>query len=71
MASCRAVLAPKADLALMEKLLPQLADGVPVRKAAGLTPDEEKRLPQLQLLTSKPVLYVCNVAEDEAAYNTG
>ncbi len=57
----------KRDLALMEKLLPQLADGVPVRRASGLTPDEEKRLPQLQLLTSKPVLYVCNVAEAEAA----
>ena len=57
----------KRDLALMEKLLPQLADGVPVRRASGLTQDEEKRLPQLQLLTSKPVLYVCNVAEAEAA----
>jgi GTP-binding protein YchF len=57
----------KRDLALMEKLLPQLADGVPVRRASGLTQDEERRLPQLQLLTSKPVLYVCNVAEAEAA----
>ena len=57
----------KRDLALMEKLLPQLADGVPVRRADGLTADEIKRLPQLQLLTSKPVLYVCNVAESEAA----
>ena len=57
----------KRDLALMEKLLPQLADGVPVRRADGLTPDENKRLPQLQLLTSKPVLYVCNVAEADAA----
>jgi ribosome-binding ATPase YchF (GTP1/OBG family) len=52
----------KRDLALMEKLLPQLADGVPVRRADGLATDEIKRLPQLQLLTSKPVLYVCNVA---------
>ena len=57
----------KRDLALMEKLLPQLADGIPVRKASGLTQDEEKRVPQLQLLTSKPVLYVCNVAESESA----
>jgi GTP-binding protein YchF len=57
----------KRDLALMEKLLPQLADGVPVRRADGLTTDEIKRLPQLQLLTSKPVLYVCNVAETDAA----
>ena len=57
----------KRDLALMEKLLPQLADGVPVRKAGGLTQDEQTRVPVLQLLTSKPVLYVCNVAEAEAA----
>ena len=57
----------KRDLALMEKLLPQLGDGVPVRRVGGLTQDEETRMPQLQLLTSKPVLYVCNVAEAEAA----
>ena len=57
----------KRDLALMEKLFPQLSDGVPARAATGLTQDEEVRLPQLQLLTSKPILYVCNVAEHEAA----
>ena len=57
----------KRDLALMEKLLPQLSEGVPVRRATGLTQDETARLPQLQLLTSKPILYVCNVAEGEAA----
>ena len=57
----------KRDLALMEKLLPQLADGVPVRRAEGMTQEEDRRVPQLQLLTSKPVLYVCNVAEAEAA----
>ena len=57
----------KRDLALMEKLFPQLSDGVPARSATGLTQDEEVRLPQLQLLTSKPILYVCNVAEHEAA----
>lgn len=57
----------KRDLALMEKLFPQLSDGVPARAATGLTQDEEARLPQLQLLTSKPILYVCNVAEHEAA----
>lgn len=61
--------AAKADLALMEKLLPQLSDGVPARRATGLTEAETSRLPQLQLLTSKPVLYVCNV--DEADASTG
>ena len=59
--------AAKADLALMEKLLPQLSDGVPARRAPGLTEAEWARLPQLQLLTSKPVLYVCNVDEAEAS----
>ena len=57
----------KRDFNLMEKLLPQLSEGVPVRRATGLTQDETARLPQLQLLTSKPILYVCNVAEGEAA----
>ncbi|MEL0164859.1 MAG: redox-regulated ATPase YchF [Alphaproteobacteria bacterium] len=57
----------KADLALLEKLLAHLADGKPARSTAGLTETEQKRLPQLQLLTAKPVLYVCNVAESDAA----
>ena len=59
--------AAKADLALMEKLMPQLSDGVPARRATSLTDAETARLPQLQLLTSKPVLYVCNVDEADAA----
>ena len=57
----------KADLALLEKLLAHLADGKPARSTDGLTEAEKKRLPQLQLLTAKPVLYVCNVAESDAA----
>lgn len=57
----------KSDLALMEKLFAQLSDGTPARRASGLTEAEAERLPYLQLLTSKPVLYVCNVAEGDAA----
>ena len=57
----------KADLALLEKLLEHLSDGKPARNNNDLTDVEQKRLPQLQLLTSKPVLYICNVAESEAA----
>ena len=57
----------KRDLALMEKLFAGLSEGVPARRAEGLTADETLRLPQLQLLSAKPVLYVCNVAEDDAA----
>ncbi|MDC0476597.1 redox-regulated ATPase YchF [Alphaproteobacteria bacterium] len=57
----------KADLALMEKLFAHLSDGQLARSAVGLTAAEQKRLPQLQLLTAKPVLYVCNVAESDSA----
>ena len=57
----------KADLALLEKLLAHLANGKPACSTDGLTEAEQKRLPQLQLLTAKPVLYVCNVAESDAA----
>ena len=46
----------KADLALLEKLLAHLADGKPAHSTAGLTEAEQKRLPQLQLLTAKPCL---------------
>jgi len=57
----------KADLALMEKIFAHLSDGLPARSTKNLTDDETLRLPQLQLLTAKPVLYVCNVAEGDAA----
>ena len=57
----------KADLAIMEKVFAHLSDGQPARSTPGLTDDEAARLPQLQLLTAKPVLYVCNVAESDAA----
>ena len=57
----------KADLAVLGKLLAHLADGKPALSTDGLTEAEQKRLPQLQLLTAKPVLYVCNVAESDAA----
>lgn len=56
-----------ADLALMEKLFAGLSEGLPARAATGLSAAEEERLPQLQLLTAKPVLYACNVAEADSA----
>ena len=57
----------KRDLAMLEKLFAGLSDGVPARRVAGLSDDETRRLPQMQLLSAKPVLYVCNVAESDAA----
>src|SRR5918992_2352210 len=58
----------KAQVALMDKALVLLREGKPARLAA-LTAEEEPLYRQLQLLTAKPVLYVCNV--DEASATTG
>jgi ribosome-binding ATPase len=56
----------KAQVALMDKALALLREGKPAR-LAKLTAEEEPLYRQLQLLTAKPVLYVCNVGEDAAA----
>jgi len=48
---------------LLEKIMPALEKGCPVRSLA-FNDDEAKLLKSLQLLTSKPVLYVANVSED-------
>ncbi|MDP7376094.1 MAG: redox-regulated ATPase YchF, partial [Alphaproteobacteria bacterium] len=56
-----------ADLALMEKLFAGLSEGLPARMVDRLTDAEALRLPQFQLLTAKPVLYACNVAEHDSA----
>ena len=56
----------KSDLVLMEKLFAHLSEGQPARSTTGLTKEESMRLPLLQLLTAKPVLYVCNVSEGDA-----
>ncbi len=48
---------------LLEKILPTLEEGSAVR-SLDLNEDEEKLIKSLQLLTSKPVLYVANVNED-------
>ncbi len=58
----------KAQLAVMEPVLDALRAGKPARSVA-LDPDEERILHGLGLITSKPVLYVCNV--EEAAAGTG
>ena len=57
----------KAQLALMEKLYKGLSDGHAARAVPDLTADERAILPTMQLLTAKPVLYVCNVDEGSAA----
>ena len=57
----------KVMLALMEKLYQGLSDGKPARAVEGLTDLEKASLPSMQLITAKPVLYVCNVDEGDAA----
>src|SRR5690606_18125426 len=57
-----------AVLPVMEQALALLQDGKPVRiMLKDIALDDLKILQGLNLLTSKPVLYVCNVAEAEAS----
>ena len=56
-----------ATLALAETILTALHDGKPARSVKISDDDEEKLVRGLQLLTAKPVLYVCNVEEEAAA----
>ncbi|MGL4396001.1 MAG: redox-regulated ATPase YchF [Hyphomicrobium sp.] len=58
----------KGQFAVMEKILPLLREGKPARMA-DIAPDEMATFRALQLLTSKPVVYVCNV--DEASASEG
>ena len=54
-----------ADLAVIEPLIAALEAGRPARTA--IPKGEEEAVRRLNLLTSKPVLYVCNVEEASAA----
>ena len=56
----------KNDIALMKKLSEFLSDGIPLRLAV-LSDEEMTRIKTFNLLTSKPVLYACNVNEDDAS----
>ena len=55
----------KEALALAERSLAELREGRPAR-AAGVGRDERRLFQSLGLLSSKPVLYVCNVDEESA-----
>ncbi|HMQ42235.1 MAG TPA: redox-regulated ATPase YchF [Paracoccus sp. (in: a-proteobacteria)] len=56
----------KEDARLMGAAKEALEAGRPAR-SVEVADDDRKAWNMLQLLTAKPVLYVCNVAEDEAA----
>ncbi len=59
-------------LDVLRKILVPLDAGKPARSVAiALSPAEKELIHSLNLLTSKPVMYVCNVAEDQAAGDGG
>lgn len=56
----------KATIDLINRALDVLRDGKPARHVE-ISEDEKKAFKELNLLTSKPALYICNVDEDSAA----
>jgi ribosome-binding ATPase len=60
----------KEALDLVNRALPLLRDGKPARMVKR-SQDEEAAFQALQLITSKPVLYVCNVEEASADKGNG
>ena len=52
-----------AQKALIEKMIPHLSEGLPVR-SLELTEADKDVLPGLHLLTTKPTMYIANVDED-------
>ncbi len=56
----------KFMVALMRKATDLLEDGKPAR-IADISKDERKTWKELNLLTTKPILYVCNVEEEAAS----
>jgi ribosome-binding ATPase len=56
----------QAQLAVMEAVLAALREGKPAR-SVKVTPEQRAVFKGLQLITAKPVLYVCNVEEAAAA----
>jgi len=54
---------------LLQSLIAHLQAGNPIRSLSNLSLDEQKQLKSLHLLTSKPVMYIANVAEDGFSNN--
>ncbi|NRP35311.1 MULTISPECIES: redox-regulated ATPase YchF [unclassified Marinobacterium] len=52
-----------AQKALLEKLIPHLSEGQPVR-SLELSDDEQKLTKGFHLLTTKPTMYIANVSEE-------
>src|ERR1700677_1729841 len=59
--------AAKAEMAVIEKLIPHLDSGKPAI-TLELTDEESKIAKDFTLLTTKPVIFACNVAESDLAH---
>lgn len=59
--------AAKAELALVEKLIPHLDSGKPAL-TADLSDEEKVVRKNLFLLTAKPTIFACNVGEEDLAH---
>ncbi len=57
----------KVAAAVLGRALDLLRDGKPARLVVPTDPEEQRLFDTAQLLTAKPVLYVCNVEESSAA----
>ena len=57
----------KIEASVLGQALDLLRESKPARLTKPKDVEEEKALQRAQLLTAKPVLYVCNVDESEAA----
>ena len=57
----------KIEASVLSQALDLLRESKPARLTKPRDAEEEKALQRAQLLTAKPVLYVCNVDESEAA----
>jgi GTP-binding protein YchF len=55
------------ELALLQKLEPHLNAGKTANVLPGATEDDKQLMKLFQLLTAKPVLFACNVAESDLA----
>ena len=60
----------KIESGIIEKLLPHLDGGKPAI-TASLTPEEKAIARAFFLLTSKPTIFACNVAESDLAVTSG
>lgn len=60
-----------AQLSLLKRVLSVLEEGRPARETELQDADEQTLMKQLQLITSKPVVYACNVSEEDAISGNG